>query len=100
MALRRIDEALADFAKALALKPDYHEAAWNRGLCNLLVGRWREGWPDYERRWQTRPRRRRTGTPAAGRNGPGGRTSAARRCCCIRSRATATPSWRRASCGR
>src|SRR5262249_36735316 len=28
-------------------------AAWNRGLCNLLLGRWREGWPDYERRWQT-----------------------------------------------
>ena len=53
MALPRIDDALADFAKALALKPDYHEAAWNRGLCNLLVGRWREGWPDYERRWQT-----------------------------------------------
>ncbi len=53
MALRRIDDALADFAKALALKPDYPEAAWNRGLCNLLVGRWREGWPDYERRWET-----------------------------------------------
>jgi tetratricopeptide (TPR) repeat protein len=53
MALRRIDDALADFAQALALKPDYPEAAWNRGLCNLLVGRWREGWPDYERRWET-----------------------------------------------
>jgi tetratricopeptide (TPR) repeat protein len=52
MALRRIDEARADFAGALALKPDYPEAAWNRGLCNLMVGRWREGWPDYERRWQ------------------------------------------------
>ena len=53
MALQRIDDALADFAKALASKPDYPEAAWNRGLCHLLVGRWREGWPDYERRWQT-----------------------------------------------
>jgi tetratricopeptide (TPR) repeat protein len=53
MALRRLDDALADFAKALELKPDYPEAAWNRGLCNLLAGRWREGWPDYERRWQT-----------------------------------------------
>ena len=53
MALRRIDDALAEFAQALALKPDYPEAAWNRGLCNLLVGRWREGWPDYERRWET-----------------------------------------------
>jgi tetratricopeptide (TPR) repeat protein len=53
MALRRIDDALADFAKALALKPDHAEAAWNRGLCNLLAGRWREGWPDYERRWET-----------------------------------------------
>jgi tetratricopeptide (TPR) repeat protein len=53
MALPRIDDALADFAKAIALKPDYPEAAWNRGLCNLMAGRWREGWPDYERRWQT-----------------------------------------------
>jgi tetratricopeptide (TPR) repeat protein len=53
MALPRIDDALADFAKAMALKPDYHDAAWNRGLCHLLVGRWREGWPDYERRWHT-----------------------------------------------
>jgi len=53
MALPRIDEALADFAKALELKPGYHDAAWNRGLCHLLVGRWRDGWPDYERRWQT-----------------------------------------------
>jgi tetratricopeptide (TPR) repeat protein len=53
MALCRIDDALADFAKALALRPDYPDAAWNRGLCNLLAGRWREGWPDYERRWQT-----------------------------------------------
>jgi tetratricopeptide (TPR) repeat protein len=53
MALRRIDDALADFATALELKPDYPEAAWNRGLCNLLAGRWREGWPDYERRWET-----------------------------------------------
>jgi tetratricopeptide (TPR) repeat protein len=53
MALRRIDQALDDFAEAIALKPDYPAAAWNRGLCNLLAGRWREGWPDYERRWQT-----------------------------------------------
>jgi tetratricopeptide (TPR) repeat protein len=52
MGLRRIDEALAGFARALELKPDYPESAWNRGLCNLLAGRWREGWPDYERRWQ------------------------------------------------
>ena len=53
MALGRIDEALAAFAQALALQPDFHQPAWNRGLCRLLTGRWREGWPDYERRWQT-----------------------------------------------
>jgi len=53
MALGRIDDALADFAKAIALQPDYPEAAWNRGLCNLLLGHCREGWPDYDRRWQT-----------------------------------------------
>jgi tetratricopeptide (TPR) repeat protein len=53
MALGRIDEALAAFARALAVQPDYPEPAWNRGLCHLLTGRWREGWPDYERRWQT-----------------------------------------------
>jgi hypothetical protein len=51
--LNRIEEALADFDRAIAIKPDDVEALWNRALCRLLVGRYREGWPDYELRWQT-----------------------------------------------
>jgi tetratricopeptide (TPR) repeat protein len=51
--LKRTDESLADFDRAIELKPDNADAFWNRALGRLLVGRYREGWPDYEWRWQT-----------------------------------------------
>jgi len=50
---KRIDEAVADFDQAISLKPDYADALWSRAMCRLLVGRYREGWVDYEWRWQT-----------------------------------------------
>jgi tetratricopeptide (TPR) repeat protein len=84
--LGRHDEALAFYEKALALKPDFHEAETNRGvalcdlgryrearlgyarvlaakaddplarmnsaMCDLLLGAFEEGWPNYEWRWQ------------------------------------------------
>ena len=49
--LKRLDEALASYDKAIALKPDYADGFMNRALCRLLVGRYIEGWNDYEWRW-------------------------------------------------
>ena len=37
------------------LKPDYPTALWNRALCKLLAGRYREGWAEYEWRLQADP---------------------------------------------
>src|SRR5215472_8446275 len=55
MDLGRIDEALADFDQAIALNPDYSDALWNRANARLLVGRYEEGWADYEWRWRAEP---------------------------------------------
>src|SRR4029079_962539 len=45
-------EAIVAFDRALALKPDYVDARWNRALSKLKVGELDEGWRDYEYRWQ------------------------------------------------
>jgi hypothetical protein len=50
--LRRFDEALADFDKALLLDPDSADQHWNRGLLRLLIGDFDGGWQDYE--WRLR----------------------------------------------
>jgi hypothetical protein len=44
--------ALACYERALALKPEYAEAAWNRALLWLLRGDYERGWPAYEWRWR------------------------------------------------
>ncbi|CAK0754302.1 putative Tetratricopeptide repeat protein [Azospirillaceae bacterium] len=61
----QIEDALNAYENALKINPNNREARFNRGRSLLLVGRWTEGWPDYEFRWgtamteipvQTRPR--------------------------------------------
>jgi len=47
-----LDEALASYDKALALKPDYAEAYWNKSLLLILMGQYLEGWKLYEWRLQ------------------------------------------------
>ena len=49
--LKRFDEAIAHFDKALSLKPDYAEASWNKGLILLLQGDFENGLVLYESRW-------------------------------------------------
>ena len=46
--LKRLADALASYDHALTIKPDYAGAFYNRGMARLLVGDYREGWPDYE----------------------------------------------------
>ena len=50
-ALNLHDAAIERYENAIALKPDYAEAQWNKGFAVLRLGRFREGWPLYEKRW-------------------------------------------------
>jgi tetratricopeptide (TPR) repeat protein len=54
--LRRPEDALASYDKAIALKPDYAEAYVSQSLCFLLMGRFEQGWRQYEwRRKENKP---------------------------------------------
>src|SRR5688572_14452462 len=48
--LGRLDEASADYERALRAKPDYTLARFHRSLALLLSGRYEAGWPEYETR--------------------------------------------------
>jgi tetratricopeptide (TPR) repeat protein len=50
VALGRYDEALASCETLSHLRPG--AAKWNQSLILLLLGRYDEGWPKYEGRWQ------------------------------------------------
>jgi tetratricopeptide (TPR) repeat protein len=50
--LARFDAALADMDRASALNPGSDIMQFNRGCLNLLLGRFAEGWPGYEKRPQ------------------------------------------------
>jgi tetratricopeptide (TPR) repeat protein len=52
--LKRLDDALAGYDKAIALEPDFATAYFNRARGNLIVGRYKQGWKDYEWRWQAK----------------------------------------------
>lgn len=45
-------EALLCYDRAVAAKPDYAAAHLNRSLANLLLGKFAEGWPEYDWRWK------------------------------------------------
>ena len=51
--LKRLEEALSSYDKAISLQPDYAEAYWNSAICYLLAGNFTDGWPRYEWRWQS-----------------------------------------------
>ncbi len=48
----RYTEALAHFDRALAIDPEHAESHANRGILLLLLGRFAEGWEEYEWRWR------------------------------------------------
>ena len=53
------EEALPHYEQALALKPDFGLARFNRALLWLVQGDFARGWPDYKYRWtldELRPR--------------------------------------------
>ena len=49
--LGRPEDAFAAYDKAVAANPDYAEGHYHRGSALLLHGRFREGWRDFEHRW-------------------------------------------------
>jgi tetratricopeptide (TPR) repeat protein len=50
--LQRFDEALVGYQRAQQIKPSYAEAHFGEGVCRLLAGDFKEGWPKYEWRWR------------------------------------------------
>ncbi len=52
MAQNRLEEALNWCNQALTITPDFAEAHWNKALIQLKLGRYAEGWQEYEWRWQ------------------------------------------------
>jgi tetratricopeptide (TPR) repeat protein len=50
--LKRRDDAVASYDAAIQLAPDFAEAYWNKALCLLLFGEYREGWKLYEWRFK------------------------------------------------
>ena len=51
--LKRFEEALASYDRALTLRPDYAEAHFNEALCRMLIGDFDRGWEKNEWRWET-----------------------------------------------
>jgi Flp pilus assembly protein TadD len=48
----QVEEAVRALDRAVQLEPDHVDAHWDRGLCNLALGRYAEAWPDYAWRWR------------------------------------------------
>jgi hypothetical protein len=48
-----MEEALASFDRAIAIKPDYAEGYWNKSLGLLLAGDFAQGWELHEWRWKS-----------------------------------------------
>jgi tetratricopeptide (TPR) repeat protein len=51
----RAQEAVAAFERAQQLLPDASEPHWGRGQALLLSGNFRNGWREYEWRWNCKP---------------------------------------------
>ena len=51
----KIEEAIGSYQRCIALQPDDAEARFVIAVCQLLLGRFDEGWQGYESRW-SRPR--------------------------------------------
>ncbi|HEX4078142.1 MAG TPA: tetratricopeptide repeat-containing glycosyltransferase family protein [Rhizomicrobium sp.] len=46
--LKRLDDAIDSYDRAIAIRPEFAEARWNKSVCQLLLGRFDEGWRLYE----------------------------------------------------
>lgn len=51
--LARMEDALANHKRVLALTPNDHEVRYDIAVTLLMLGRYAEGWREYESRWQS-----------------------------------------------
>ncbi|MEG3619275.1 tetratricopeptide repeat protein [Magnetovibrio sp. PR-2] len=49
--LGKPDAAIDAYQKALQIQPDYAEPLYNIGICQLLLGQYRQGWQGYSHRF-------------------------------------------------
>jgi tetratricopeptide (TPR) repeat protein len=52
LSLQKYDDSLACFNRAVELERDFADAHYSRASLNLLLGNFRDGWPEYEWRWK------------------------------------------------
>jgi Tfp pilus assembly protein PilF len=50
----KLEEALVWYDQALSLNPDHAETHLNRAMLWLALGRWEQGWAEFEWRWRTK----------------------------------------------
>jgi tetratricopeptide (TPR) repeat protein len=50
--MQHLERASACFTKAVSIKPDFDIARLNLGMMQLQLGKWKEGWSNYEARWK------------------------------------------------
>lgn len=55
--MRQYDAGLRYYEHAITLKPDYADAWWAKALTQLQQGDFKNGWENYEWRWQLKSRR-------------------------------------------
>lgn len=48
----KTEDAVRALDRAIEINPDHIDAHWDRGLCNLSLGRYAEAWADYDWRWR------------------------------------------------
>ena len=46
------EKAIENYARALCIKPDHIDASWNQSLALLSKGDFKNGWVQYEKRWE------------------------------------------------
>lgn len=47
-----LEQALEQINIACSMRPEHNEAAWERGIILRSMGRFEEGWKDFEARWK------------------------------------------------
>ena len=50
--MKKFDEAIAEYDKAISLDANYAEAYLNKSFSELLLGRFDSGWKNFEYRWK------------------------------------------------
>ena len=50
--MQHLEKALLCFTKAVSINPSFDIARLNLGMMQLQLGKWKEGWINYEARWK------------------------------------------------